>query len=146
MLEIYLRTLIHSQLSNQLWDKIGLLILHVLILLICAFYTTLSQISLIDFRLWVFLGPDPIYMYYFGKSLPELATIVFVPYLTLLIICMIFLSPFLDAIRMSMSTASFLKKPHKARLCNSLPTQCFSLFSGLVIMTRLGAQGFQIEL
>ena len=41
MLEIYLYTLVHSQLSNQLCDKIGLLILHVLLLLIWAFYTTL---------------------------------------------------------------------------------------------------------
>ena len=42
MLEICLYTLVHSELSNQLCDKIGLLILHVLLLLIWAFYTTLS--------------------------------------------------------------------------------------------------------
>ena len=38
--------------------------------------------------------------------------------------CMIFLSPFLDVTRMSMSTVLF---PHTARLWNSLPIECFPL-------------------
>ena len=78
MLEIYLYTLVHSQLSKQLCDTIGLLILHVLLFLIWAFYTTFT-IGLIGFRLWVLFGPDPIYRYYFGKYSPELVGLVLIP-------------------------------------------------------------------
>ena len=61
MLEILFYNLIHSQLFNPLWYKIGLLILHVLLLLIWAFNTALCEIGLFDFRLWVFRGLDPIH-------------------------------------------------------------------------------------
>ena len=116
MLDIYLYTLVHSQLSNQLCDKVGLLILYVLLFLIWAFYTTFT-IGLIGFRLWVFLGPDPIYRYYFGKCSPELAPLVLICYgyqcsshSSILIGCIIFLSPFLDVVWVPMPTASFLIK------------------------------------
>ena len=50
--------------------------------------------------------------YYFGRCSSELAQLVLLPYslgslLTILIDYMIFLSPFLDVTRMSMSTVSF---------------------------------------
>ena len=53
--------------------------------------------------------------YYFGKCSSELAKLVPLPFLkgellVVLIDCMIFLSPFLDITRMSMSTVSFLTK------------------------------------
>ena len=123
MLEIYLYTLVHSQPSNQLCAKIGLLILDMLLFFIWAFYTTF-MIGLIGFRLWVFLWPGPIYRYYFGKCSPELARLVLIPYRyqfssdsSLLIGCMIFLSPFLDVVWVSMSTASFLIKLKSEILC-----------------------------
>ena len=115
ILKIYLYTLVHSQLSNQLCDKIGLLILHVLLFLIWAFYKTFT-ISLIGFRLGVFfLGPDTIYRYYLGKYSRELAPLVLIPYgyycsfhSSIVIGCIIFLSPFLDVAWVPMPTASFL--------------------------------------
>ena len=116
MLEMYLYTQVHSQLSNQLCYKIGLLILLVLLFLIWAFYTTFT-IGLIGFRLWVFLGLDPIYRYSFGKCSPELAPLVLIHYgyhcsshSSILIGCMIFLPPFLDVVWVPMPTASFLIK------------------------------------
>ena len=53
------------------------------------------------------------YRYYFGRCSSEQAHLVPFPFsrgclLIILIDCMIFLSPFLDATRMSMSTVSFL--------------------------------------
>ena len=52
------------------------------------------------------------YRYYFGRCSSELAQLVPLPFfrglLLILIDCMIFVSPFLDVARMSMSTVSFL--------------------------------------
>ena len=53
------------------------------------------------------------YRYYFGRCSSELAQLVPLPFLeggllVILIDCMIFVSPFLDVTRMSMSTVSFL--------------------------------------
>ena len=62
------------------------------------------------------------YRYYFGRCSSELAQLV--PFLILegdllvfLIDCMIFLSPFLDVTRMSMSTVSFLAQLDSGILC-----------------------------
>ena len=61
------------------------------------------------------------YMYCFGRCSSELA-LVPCPFsqrslLVILIDCMIFLSPFLDATRMSMSTVSFLTQLNSGILC-----------------------------
>ena len=135
MLEIYSYTVIHSQLSNQICDKIGLQILHVLHLLIWAFYTTLIKIG---FRLWVFLGPDSIYRYYFEKCSSELATLVLIPYgyqcsshCSILIGCMIFLSLFLDIVWVPMPTASFLIKLKSGIPCLHVFLVCGVRVAGL---------------
>ena len=57
------------------------------------------------------------YRYYFGRCSSELAQLVPLPFLAggllaILIDCLISLSPFLDVLRMSMSTVSFLIKPY----------------------------------
>ena len=62
------------------------------------------------------------YRYYFGRCSSELAQLVPLPYswgslLVILIDCMIFLSPFLDVTRMSMSVVSFLAKLDSGILC-----------------------------
>ena len=62
------------------------------------------------------------YRYYFGRCSSELAQLVPLPFsrgglLVILIDCMIFLSPFLDVIRMSMSTVSFLAQLDSGSLC-----------------------------
>ena len=62
------------------------------------------------------------YRYYFGRCSSELAQLVPLPYsrgnlLVILIDCMIFLSPFLDVTRMSMSTVSFLAQLDSGILC-----------------------------
>ena len=62
------------------------------------------------------------YMYYFGRCSSELAQLFPLPFLEggLLVIlkdCMIFLSPFLDVTRMSMSTVSFLAQLNSGILC-----------------------------
>ena len=66
---------------------------------------------------------SPFYRYYFGSCWFELAQIVPPSYscagglLVILIDCMIFLSPFLDLTRMSMSTVSFLAQLDSRILC-----------------------------
>ena len=67
--------------------------------------------------------------YYFCRCSFELAQLVPFPFSWGRSTCysgksMIFLSPFLDATRMSMSKSFF---PHTARLWNSLPIECFPL-------------------
>ena len=62
------------------------------------------------------------YRYYFGRCSSELAQLVPLPFsrgglLVILIDCMIFLSPFLDVTRMSMSTVSFLAQLNSGILC-----------------------------
>ena len=64
------------------------------------------------------------YRYYFGRCSSELAQLVWFLFLILegdllviLIDCMIFLSPFLDVTRMSMSTVSFLVQLDSGILC-----------------------------
>ena len=62
------------------------------------------------------------FRYYFGRCSSELAQLVPLPYsrgdlLVILIDCMIFLSPFLDVTRMSMSTVSFLAQLNSGILC-----------------------------
>ena len=62
------------------------------------------------------------YRYYFGKCSSELAQLVPLPFfeeglLVILIDGMIFLSPFLDVTRMSMSTVSFLAQLDFGILC-----------------------------
>ena len=62
------------------------------------------------------------YRYYFGRCSSELAEMVPLPYsrgslLVILIDYMIFLSPFLDVTRMSMSTVSFLAQLDSRILC-----------------------------
>ena len=62
------------------------------------------------------------YRYYFGRCSSELAQLVPLPFfevglLVILIDCMIFLSPFLDITRMSMSTVSFLARLNSGILC-----------------------------
>ena len=62
------------------------------------------------------------YRYYFGKCSSELAQLVPLPFfeeglLVILIDGMIFLSPFLDVTRMSMSTVSFLAQLDLGILC-----------------------------
>ena len=67
------------------------------------------------------------YRCYFGRcssKLAQLAQLFFLEVCPLIILidCMIFLSPFLDVTRMSMSTVFVL-----AQLWNSLPLKCFPL-------------------
>ena len=62
------------------------------------------------------------YRYYFGRCSPELAQLFHFlilegDLLVILIDCMIFLSPFLDVTRMSMSTVSFLAQLDAGILC-----------------------------
>ena len=62
------------------------------------------------------------YRYYFGRCSSELAQLVPLPFFEvglffILIDCMIFLSPFLDVTRMSMSTVSFLAQLGSGILC-----------------------------
>ena len=62
------------------------------------------------------------YRYYFGRCSSELAQLVPLPFLeggllVILIDCMIFLSPFLDVTRVSMSTVSFLAQLNSGILC-----------------------------
>ena len=61
------------------------------------------------------------YRYYFGRCPSELAQLVPLPFSrrrsTHYSDCMIFLSPFLDNARMSMSTVSFLAQPDSGILC-----------------------------
>ena len=59
------------------------------------------------------------YRYYFGRCSSKLAQLVFLEggLLVILIDCMIFLSPFLDVTRMSMSTVSFLAQLNSGILC-----------------------------
>ena len=62
------------------------------------------------------------YRYYFGRCSFELAQLVPILFLqggllVILIDCMMFLSPFLDFIRMSMSTVSFLTQLDSRILC-----------------------------
>ena len=64
----------------------------------------------------------PIGIYYFGRCSSELAQLV--PFLfweggqlVILIDCMVFLSPFLDVTRVSMSTVSFLTQLDSGILC-----------------------------
>ena len=62
------------------------------------------------------------YRYYFGRCSSELAQLVPLPFLqggllVILIDCIIFLSPFLDVTRMSMSTVSFLAWVNSGILC-----------------------------
>ena len=69
------------------------------------------------------------YRYYFGRCSLELAQLVSLPFscgglLITLIYCMIFLSPFLNVTRMSLSTVFF---PRAARLWNFLTIECFPL-------------------
>ena len=64
------------------------------------------------------------YKYYFGRCSSELAQLVPLPFfegglLVILIDCMIFLSPFPDVTRMSMSTVSFLARLNSRILCLS---------------------------
>ena len=60
------------------------------------------------------------YRYYFGRYSTELAELVLLPYeeglLVILIDCLIFLSPFVDVIKMSMSAVSFLQRLHSGIL------------------------------
>ena len=68
------------------------------------------------------------YRYYLGRFSSELAQLVPLSFSlgglhVILIDCMIFLSPFLDATKMSMSTVSFLAQ----LLWNCLPIECFPL-------------------
>ena len=68
--------------------------------------------------------------YYFGRCSLELAQLVPLAFfeeglLVILIDSMIFLSPFLDVTRMSMSTVSFLAQLDS--LWNSVPIECFPL-------------------
>ena len=63
-----------------------------------------------------------LYRYYFGRCSSELAQLVPIPFsrgglLIILIDCMIFLSPFLDATRMSVSAVSFLAQQGCGILC-----------------------------
>ena len=59
-----------------------------------------------------------LYRYYFGRCSSELAQLVLEgDLLVILIDCMIFLSPFLDVTRMSMSTVSFLAQLDSGILC-----------------------------
>ena len=69
------------------------------------------------------------YRCYFGRCSSELAQLVPLPFfvggwLVILIDYMIFLSPFLDVTRMSMSTVFFNRT---TRLWNSLPIECIPL-------------------
>ena len=62
------------------------------------------------------------YRYYFGRCSSELAEMVPLPFfrersVVILKDCMIFLSPFLDVTRMSMSTVSFLAQLNSGILC-----------------------------
>ena len=62
---------------------------------------------------WNVASLSLLYRYYFGRCSSELAQLVPLPFswgglLFILIDCMIFLSPFLDVTRMTMSTVSFL--------------------------------------
>ena len=62
------------------------------------------------------------YRYYFGRCSSELAQLVPFLYLVggllvILIDCIIFLSPFIDVTRRSISTASFLAQPDTGILC-----------------------------
>ena len=62
------------------------------------------------------------YRYYFGRCSSELTQLVPLPFsrgglLVIPIDCMIFLSPFLDVTRMSMSTVSFLAQLNSGILC-----------------------------
>ena len=63
------------------------------------------------------------YRYFFGRYSSELAQLVPLTFffevglLIILIDCMIFLSPFLDVTRMSMSIVSFLAQLHSRILC-----------------------------
>ena len=62
------------------------------------------------------------YRYYFGRCSSELAQLVPLPFLeggllVILIDCMIFLSPFLNVTRMSMSSVSFLTQLDSGILC-----------------------------
>ena len=60
------------------------------------------------------------YRYYFGRcssELPELVPLLEGGLLIILINCMIFLSPFLDVTRMSMSTVSFIAQLDSGILC-----------------------------
>ena len=63
-----------------------------------------------------------IYRYYFGRCSSELAELVLLPYsqgrsTRYLIDCMIFLSPFLDILRMYLSIVSFLAQLDSGILC-----------------------------
>ena len=65
---------------------------------------------------------SPFSRYYFGRCSSELARLVPLLFLEgclliILIDCMIFLSPFLDVTRLSMSTASFLAQLDAGILC-----------------------------
>ena len=64
------------------------------------------------------------YMYYLGRCSSELAQLVPLPFsrgtsrlLVILMDCMIFLSPFIDVTRMSMSTVFFLAQLNSRILC-----------------------------
>ena len=62
------------------------------------------------------------YRYYFDKCSSELAQLVPLPFverglLVILMDCMIFLSPFLNVSRMSMSTVSFLARLNSGIIC-----------------------------
>ena len=67
-------------------------------------------------------SPSLFYRYYFGRCSSELAELVPLlivegGLLVILIDCMIFLSPFLDVTRMSMSTVFFLAQLGSGILC-----------------------------
>ena len=63
------------------------------------------------------------YRYYFGRCSSELAELVPLPYsrVVILIDCMIFLLPFLDVTRMSISAVSFLAQLDPGIICLSSP-------------------------
>lgn len=61
-------------------------------------------------------------MYFLGGCLFELVTFLVRGALVIPITCMIFQSPSIDVIKMFIPTV-FL--PETARLCNSLPAECF---------------------
>ena len=82
----------------------------------------LKKLSGLWAHCWNVTSLSLFYRHYFGRCSSELAQLVPLPYscqclLVILIDCMIFLSPFLDVARISMSTVSFLAQPDSGIFC-----------------------------
>ena len=86
------------------------------------------------------------YRYYFGRYLTELAELALLPYsrgpLFILVDCMIFLSPFLEVMRMSIS--SFFRGTEK--IAQMITKKVIFLFQALIVFHNLVCKNDKMKL